>query len=138
MDHAIEYEGLDVNDKPLFTVSYMGNMPERNENKTKLGVSLFDMNITWFDRANGKAMMTDQAHRWWAQVTAVRANGNIDLRIGRFLVAGETFYVNGVRYDMPAIYVENLGEGEPEPVFKYITFQTPIPKGEPYCTDTAD
>jgi hypothetical protein len=23
-------------------------------------------------------------------------------------------------------------------VFKYITFQTPIPKGEPYCTDTAD
>jgi hypothetical protein len=46
----------------------------------------------------------------------------IDITLGRRLAAGETFYFNGVRYDMPAIYVTDDG------AFKYITFQTPQPK----------
>jgi hypothetical protein len=41
------------------------------------------------------------------------------------LCAGETFYADGVRYDMPAIYVDDQGK------FQYITFQTPLPKGDP-------
>ena len=146
MDHRITYTGCNVDNEPLVTIEYIGNMPERNAEKPK-SACLGDINtLIWFDRTNVGQSQSDQSHRWFVSYSCVRQNpygaaGNIDITIGRRLVAGETFYVNGVRYDMPAIYVEGItapGQDILEYAFKYITFQTPIPKGEPYCTDTPD
>jgi PKD repeat protein len=64
------------------------------------------------------------AYRWYFYVENADTN-YLRMKIGRVLSAGETFYVDGVRYDIPAVYVAEDGG------FKYITFQSPIPKGEP-------
>jgi hypothetical protein len=54
------------------------------------------------------------------------------------LEAGDVFYVDGVRYDVPAIEVLD-GDGNasngPE-LFKYITLRTPLPKEDSITVDT--
>jgi hypothetical protein len=55
---------------------------------------------------------------------------SIDVKIGRRLVAGETFYVDSVRYDMPAIYVMDDDDSFGFDLLKFITFQSPIPKDD--------
>ncbi|MCK5109429.1 MAG: hypothetical protein KAR25_07035, partial [Methanosarcinales archaeon] len=79
---------------------------------------------------------TNAEHRWF--VRNAIPDGDCEkstVTIGRRLVAGETFYVDGVRYDMPAIYVTDDDE------FKYITLQSPLPKCpsvECECEDLVD
>ena len=75
----------------------------------------------YFDRLNNAQFNTDPAFRWFLYVISAD-DDYLRIALGRVLVAGETFYVDGMRYDMPAIYVD--GDGG----FKYITFQSPIPK----------
>jgi len=133
MDHKVtiknfenaDFPGMDLLD---LEVAYIGNMNE--------AISLPETHTIWedswgpgfkyfFNRANQKQpCMTDPAYRWYLYIENAD-DDYLRIRLGRWLVAGETFYVDGVRYDMPAIYVD------PDGGFKYITFQSPIPKGEP-------
>ncbi len=128
MDHNITLrETCGINSK--FEIGYIGN---RNDGDVELQDVLVPNggHTVYVTRYNNKEhpplyqfLTTDAEHRWF--VRDVTPDGNCDgciVTIGRRLVAGETFYVDGVRYDMPAIYVTDGDE------FKYITFQSPIPK----------
>jgi len=136
MDHRIKFDGLNIDDHPLLDVEYTGNQVSvRDETKLKQALQS-DVGVQWFyDRSNTQNDTTSPAYRWYATVTQVRGDEeHVDIEVGRVLVAGETFYVDGMRYDIPAIYVDDT-DG-----FKYITLQTPIPKDpdEIGYTDTAD
>jgi hypothetical protein len=129
MDHNItitditEMQGVRVN------LEYVGNMMEEHSaDQTHYGLDVGDKK--YVNRANKVQDTSDPAYRWymqidWRTIDPDDPNLNtIDITLGRHLAAGETFYVNGVRYDMPAIYVTDDG------AFKYITLQTPLPKCE--------
>ena len=134
MDHSInvtsfEDGGDGENDSVILDVSYLGNMylyePKTDDVTMEPGDKLY------FNRNNDDDENTNPEYRWYIEVEDVVYDGAgqnpdfVKLTLGRRLVAGETFYVDGVRYDMPAIYV---AEEDGEDKFKYITFQSPIPK----------
>jgi len=129
MDHNITITDITENDGVRINLEYEGNMYEdHSADRTHYGLQVGEK---WYvNRANAIQDTTDPAYRWylridWATVDPDDPSDNtIDITLGRHLAAGETFYVNGVRYDMPAIYVTDQG------AFKYITFQTPEPKCE--------
>ena len=107
-------------------ISYIGNM-ESVEDRRKSDVVNEDQKY-YVDRLNNLHDSSDADYRFYFEIQsldydAINDAYTIDLIVGRHLVAGETFYVDGVRYDMPAIYVTD------DDKFKYITFQSPIPKG---------
>ena len=129
MDHKVKFLNFEnqdpMNDKLDVRVSYAGNMHDRLSaaethtiKETKFKTKL------WFDRANLQDH-PDACHRWYMYIDSV-SETYLRISLGRTLSAGETFYVDGVRYDIPAVYV-NDNDG-----FKYITFQTPIPKTDGY------
>ena len=123
MDHTFTFVNYDANSATFkIKVKYAGNMySAHDEEKT----SYLDLGCYYyFDRSNDYAYYTDPCHRWFISVDYYHG-GAIDVEVGRVLDAGETFYVNGVRYDMPAIYVEDYYDCC---AFKYITLQTPLPK----------
>jgi hypothetical protein len=65
----------------------------------------------------------------YIQLTGFEA-GKAVLNIGKVLDAGEIFYVEGVRYEVPAVQTIN---GE----LAYLTIRTPLPKSDPYGTWTS-
>ncbi|MCK5109278.1 MAG: hypothetical protein KAR25_06270, partial [Methanosarcinales archaeon] len=129
MDHSIVVHNIDDNDEVTFIVRYIGNMD--NYHSQAMSVTINEGDKLYFNRNNGVSADTNPAYRWFIEVVEVYHNmyypGNsyVEVNMGRRLVAGETFYVDGVRYDMPAIYVAEDGGVDK---FKYITFQSPIPK----------
>ncbi|MEF8849060.1 MAG: hypothetical protein V5A68_08025, partial [Candidatus Thermoplasmatota archaeon] len=127
MDHKIHFESIDSkefkDDKLLFELSYVGNQNEHAK-KTESG-NISEGETLYFNRANKGQTNSDATHRWYIHLDEVAHFGDsvyIKVNLGRRLVAGETFYVDGVRYDMPALYVNDC-DG-----FGYITFQSPLPK----------
>ena len=135
MDHNITYIAKQGNDKISVEVKYVGNMYEAHSDP-QTPIYLNEGEKIYFDRANHGINYTDACHRWYVKVLSVPDGPSeaIDIVIGRRLVAGETFYVNGVRYDMPAIYVKNTSLDPGMDEFKFITFQSPIPK----CPSSAE
>jgi len=137
MDHTFTFETyrMDYQDVKV-KVSYDGNMYDAHSGtETQY---LYEDQVYWFDRNNQKQTSSDEAHRWFVNIEFM-CDDYVDVWIGRKLVAGETFYVDGVRYDMPAIAVEpaftNGGGKQTTSVnpdsnygFKYLTLQTPLPK----------
>ena len=129
MDHKVKFLNFEdcnpEDDKLDIELFYVGNMYDE--------VSAPRLHTVWensggnnyyFSRDNHKQSDTDACHRWYLRIE----NADDDyLRIvlGRWLYAGETFYVDGVRYDIPAVYVDDNGG------FQYITLQSPVPKGSP-------
>jgi hypothetical protein len=126
MDHTLTFHNYEpLLDTAKVTITYDGNMYGAHE---KSKISHLEIGKThYFDRNNIMQNYTDPANRWYVNVTYYHEDSTqkIDVVIGRYLSAGETFYVNGVRYDMPAIYVDEMNN---ECGFKYITLQTPLPK----------
>ena len=114
-------------DKVHLDVDYTGNM-----HYTHMGV-LSDVTMVegqryYFNRNNGPNADTNPIYRWYIEVDEINPQAGdpyVQLKLGRRLVAGETFYVDGIRYDMPAIYVAKENDVDK---FKYITFQSPLPK----------
>jgi len=127
MDHSLILSGFNSAGAPIFTINYIGNMyAEHAEQRSH---TLVKGEKFYFDRGNSKQATSNPAYRWYLEVTEVSYNqfanssdNYVHISVGRRLAAGETFYVDGVRYDMPAIYVTD------DDKFKYITLQSPIPK----------
>ena len=141
LDHSIEYYQPTIdNEEAIFYITYDGNMYDAHNNEKTVQVGVGDENTTYYNRYNNGQDHTDPAHRWYITVDDFTTD-HVMVKVGRVLCAGETFYVDGVRHDMPAIYVENCSTGQDgqdgqdyqdyEYRFKYITLQTPIPKGDP-------
>jgi hypothetical protein len=55
--------------------------------------------------------------------------------IGKELSQGDTFYVNAVRYDVPAIEVLDTNNDTEADAFKFITLRTKLPKGIGFVQD---
>jgi len=137
MDHNITITsisgGFGETNKIRVDLTYAGNMMKAHSAlQTHLGIT--EGTKLYVNRANKVQETTNPAYRWYFSVDYIYTDpmnpslNKVDITLGRHLAAGETFYVNGVRYDMPAIYVTDQG------AFKYITLQTPLPKceyGEP-------
>jgi len=144
MDHKVTIDNFENNDpeddKLDIYVSYIGNMNDRIEHEEKHTILENSMgpdpsNNYYFSRTNHKMSGSDPCHRWYLRIENAD-DDYLRITVGRRLVAGETFYVDGVRYDMPAIYVkENRDLGDE---FKYITLQSPIPKGTPVWDSDLD
>jgi hypothetical protein len=136
MDHRIRYEGIDTDGNPLVDLWYVGNMNDEHAD-FKNQVELVEGQKTYVDRPNLLASATSPRYRWFVTVQNTWNDGdNCKMTLGRRLVAGETFYVDGVRYDMPAVYVTD-DDGVAK--FKYITFQSPLPKCDgPMWEDVLD
>jgi len=130
MDHNITITDITETAGTRINMEYRGNMQEEHAaDRTHYGLQIGDK--WYFNRANQQQASTDPAYRWYMRIEWETIDpddpgmNTIDITLGRRLAAGETFYVNGVRYDMPAIYVTDDG------AFKYITLQTPLPKCYP-------
>ncbi len=134
LDHKVtvkNFENLDPWDKLDLSLTYLGNMYEAapgNQDTISVYQDHWGPGFEYFfDRENDPQWsMTDPAHRWYLRVENADED-YLRISLGRWLVAGETFYVDGVRHDMPAVYVDNSNMRG----FKYITMQSPIPKGTP-------
>ncbi len=126
MDHEVEFVGSD-GVFAYFDIKYIGNMDEEASADTQIAVPLYNQTV-YVERYNTGQSATNPAYRWFISVGAVNCAEWCTFTVGRHLAAGETFYVDGVRYDMPAIYVTD------DDKFKYITLQSPLPK----CTDECE
>mgnify|MGYP006285909649 CR=1 FL=1 len=129
MDHEIQFVGYENTPQPDFDnvdikVKYLGNPSDIDyleEIKSQIWeIREKDKNY-YFDRANNKYCSDQPGSRWYIRIEYSN-DDYMRVRLGRYLYAGETFYVDGVRYDIPSVYVTDDNK------FKYITFQTPYPK----------
>jgi PKD repeat protein len=102
-------------------VSYAGNLVDDS-------ARIYDLTPaqTFFDRHNRAVSLHHPDATWYAEFVAFNNVGQAQIIVGKELAAGDTFYVNSVRYDVPAVFIVNNG-GTDE--FKYITLRTPLPKG---------
>jgi len=130
LDHRLEFNGYDIANSPIVTISYCGN-PEQYSEDGELTV--LTSALTFFDRGNRPSGGTSSHPdvTWYARYDG-RLNDTAKARItvGKELQRGDVFYVDGVRYEIPAIEVldhdGNTQNGCEK--FKYITLRTPFPK----------
>jgi chitodextrinase len=136
MDHKVTVVNFENNDPTEdlldLRVSYAGNMYDAISSTRTYSIAedLWGKDQLWFNRNNKYEFNDDACHRWYLRIENADDN-YLRIVLGRKLVAGETFYVDGMRYDIPAVYVNNIEDGEGHYGFKYITLQSPIPKGSP-------
>jgi hypothetical protein len=135
LDHMLEYNGIVSGGFASVDIWYTGNTDDELLRSSVLlgNVTANDPHaITWFDRhANAFANSNHPDRKWYAQLEGYYLPYNdSSITVGIELQAGDVFYVDGVRYDVPAIEVLD-GDGNRTngaELFKYITLRTPLPK----------
>jgi hypothetical protein len=146
LDHKLTFVGIVVHNKSYYAkvkVDYAGNRDDDTGATLVLatydGGSTYDPNpheTTWFKRHSETYRTSDKRHpdiTWYARLENYDPNyGWAEITVGKELKCGDTFYVDGVRYDIPAIEVIDTN-GQRDPTyyadsFKYITLRTPYPK----------
>jgi len=142
LDHGFKLKDVVVSpensDKKFakIEISYLGNVEDDATTEHIVGVMSGTPSQRYYiDRANNLATTPQHPDRTsFIQVISVDylendlSNRTADILIGKILKAGDTFYVNGVRYDIAAVYtIDQDGDGETDE-FKYITLRTPLPK----------
>ncbi|RJS77479.1 hypothetical protein CW713_10240, partial [Methanophagales archaeon] len=143
LDHKLQYKWTvkdpsDGKEYAKVVVTYAGNIHDDSATWVTLGE--FDdgtakdpLAVTWFDRHNNRyGTASHSEYRTWYARFAGRPTGtyNGNIIVGKEIRAGDTFYVNAVRYDVPAVEVidtDGNGSNGAE-AFKYITLKTPLPK----------
>ena len=157
MDHSVQIEMFEDNDplfdKVTFNMRYEGNPPEYDTlEDLKMQTHHVDENCFnekyYFNRDNdiresfdflgdpaieSRTLEEAAAFRWYLKIDNAANSNYITITVGREIFAGETFYVNGMRYDIPAVYQKT--DEYFDDVFKYLTLQSPIPKGDGIIED---
>ena len=135
MDHTVEYIGTSENGTvAVLRVCYVGNMDGYEPSCNN--VTLNQSKDYYFKRHNEYIESDDpfaaasagypfQIHYRFKLQHPENETGPILLTLGRVLMWGDVFYVDGVRYDIVA--VETLYYNGKE-AFKFITLRTPFPK----------
>jgi hypothetical protein len=136
LDHKLKLVDLRVDPKDGKTIfakveiTYAGNLVDDSARQVELGDLQNDPTaITFFDRHNNPDTTHNLSDRtWYAQFKGYSPgdNSSAQIIVGKILSAGTTFYVNSVRYDVPAVNVEFVNS---QYELKYITLRTPLPKG---------
>jgi hypothetical protein len=150
LDFKLQYKYIVVKDKTHYVkvkMWYAGNYEDDTEVLTVLGQyddgSPDAANAdTFFKRHMERYPTSSHSYAdlrtWYACFEDEIVSGvgsKVEITVGKEISASDTFYVNGVRYDVPAIEVVNKTDdlGVPGYEFKYITLRTPLPK----CPDLA-
>ena len=134
LDHKLRYNDTDESGNTAYChLWYAGNV----EDDAARNISLQKGQTVFFDRWNN--MLTSPSHpdaTWYARFEFKMQEGGIAaITVGKELSTGDTFYVNGVRYDVPAIEVLDMNGDTEADVFKFITLRTPLPKGSSQVRD---
>jgi hypothetical protein len=131
LDHRVEFTGYGMSDTdPRVTLSYCGNIEDDAINANVY----LDSNNTFFDRHNSYPDSDTPTHpdvTWYARHEGrLNATDKARITVGKELQRGDIFYVDGVRYEIPAIEVlDHDGDRQNGcEMFKYITLRTPLPK----------
>ncbi|CAD6493727.1 MAG: hypothetical protein CHKLHMKO_00526 [Candidatus Argoarchaeum ethanivorans] len=136
IDHKLRFEGYDVSEFNNIDVWYAGNKNDA-ENALVNNITL-PTNTTFFDRHNNQYRYPDNTAKhanpylrtWYARFNAPLSDGRAMITVGKELHQGDIFYVDGVRYEIPAIEVLDwngtVSDGAEK--FKFITLRTPYPK----------
>jgi hypothetical protein len=140
LDHKLTVESVDqlisVNKTACqVTMEYIGNMDDDTAVSVLLGTEDDPGATSYFDRHNNeKFVAIHPAATWYARAVAVSRIFETPVRckivIGKELSAGDTFYVDAARYDIPAIEVLDTNNDTEADEFKYITLRNPICKDE--------
>lgn len=87
---------------------------------------------TWIKRHMERYVSSDHANHvtWYARFENEIIGDGVEITVGKEISATDTFYVNGVRYDVPAVEVIDTTGNSQSDEFKYITIRTPLPKGD--------
>ena len=139
LDHKLRYEYVVTRDGKKYakvTMWYAGNIEDDTQVKLLLGQ--YDdgspddpTDLTWFKRHNERFSAPDHDNyvTWYAKFESYEdTTFEATITVGKELAAGDTFYVNAVRYDVPAVEVIDTDGLEGADEFKYITLRTPLPK----------
>ena len=129
-DHKVDFLGVVNTPSPAaqLRISYLGNTladaPQVHEVTSRI----------YLDRSNNDHAAPahgDPAHTWYVELVSYSpTTGEATFIVGKELSAGDAFYVDGVRYDVPAI---RTVDGE----LSYLTLRTPLPKSDPEGTWTS-
>ncbi len=151
LDYMVKLEGVSLlGSWADVSVWYIGNETPSLLDTTRLSLDeaalvgrFWGPSVVKFDneaeaKAAAEAAMVSEglpARPFWVTLDSiVLSGGQLQARLTphRLLMTGETFFVDGVEYDVAAILVEDidLGVGAVVPEIKYITIRNPLPKGE--------
>lgn len=135
LDHKLMFEEIGTENGEEcaeVTLWYSGNVEDDNELSVQVGTD-----ESWFDRHNNG--FDDPYHpdkTWYARLDSYGiANAFAVITIGKELSAGDTFYVNGVRYDIPEILVTDSDDDGEADTFWSITISVPLPQGDDVLRD---
>ena len=138
LDHKLRYEYVVTRNGQEYakvTMWYAGNIED--DTKVRLLLGQYDDGtpddpdgITWFKRHNERYGEPDHANHvtWYAKFENSGPGAKASITVGKEISAGDTFYVNAVRYDVPAVEVIDTDGDYEADAFKYITLRTPLPK----------
>ena len=140
LDFKLQYKYIAVRDGDHYAkvkMSYAGNYEDDTEITTVLGqydngAAMDPYADTFFKRHMERYDTPDHTNHvtWYARFENELVGGGVEITVGKEIAAYDTFYVNGVRYDVPAVEVLDTDNDTTADAFKYITIRTPLPKGD--------
>lgn len=148
-DMIVQYRGMNsAEDRAIFSAWYAGNtFPEKKTSQLQsftVGGDRAYIGQTEICGSGASPSCPGNTRPAMTQNTYIDVRffspDIVRLTLGEEIRGGDTFYVDGVRYDVGAIHTDNVdadGDGSPEDVAKYITLRTPLPKSEPSPIDSS-
>ena len=128
LDHKMKFIGTDTEaTMAVVDIWYAGN----GADDTKKRVILNKDQLCYFDRHNRQydAVASHPDRTWKVRFVMKMQGTHVGVfDIGKVLQQGDTFYVDGVRYDIPAIEAIDTDGDDVGDEVKYITIRTPLPK----------
>jgi len=131
LDHKVQLLGVyndpnnALNTFAKIRIWYAGNTYD----DTSHIVDLYQGGPLFFDRNNTAGTLLPGQRSFHVTYLGY-SGGKCTARDWSMVMQGETFYVNGARYDIPFIYLPT------STTFKYITLRTPLIKGEGTLDDS--
>jgi hypothetical protein len=132
LDHLLKFDpSVTMADRVGISYAGNGNIPAITEPWVYYSASTL-ANVTFFNRNNNDYVTPMHPDRTWYARYEGMLGSKLMITVGKELQQGDRFYVDGVRYEIPAIEVldwdGNLTNGVEK--FKFITLRAPFPKYE--------
>ncbi|KAF5437768.1 hypothetical protein C5S35_02395, partial [Candidatus Methanophagaceae archaeon] len=103
LDHSLRFDGYDISDTyPMVFISYYGNSEPEDGVQNYLKT---DDGRKYFDRHSFENTKKHPDRTWYARYDGRFSGGKALITVGKELQRGDIFYVDGVRYEIPAIEV---------------------------------
>ena len=125
MDYKVKYMWTGLYGSPVvLAIYYAGNVEDEY-----LGLIEIGENETKYIKRDGSTSDSfDRHHPFYVHFQFKTQDHRVGIDVGRYLWNCSIFYVNGVRYEVPAVEVlDTDGDGTAD-AFKYITIRAILPK----------